>query len=93
MNRVICEGCTTVNICMTVGCTVGEEKPVVYYTGFPVFAKWGEHTVAYLQYVINHPVLGNCADVRTSSVQKDYDDGTIVTRNTVYKPIQEMMGS
>lgn len=65
------------------------EKPTVYYIGTPQFSDWGEHKVAHLQYVIGHPALGNCADVRTSSVQSVEDDGTIVTRNTIYKPISQ----
>jgi hypothetical protein len=73
-----------------------EGKPVVYYTGAPRFANWfdnPEQPVAYLEYVIGHPALGNCSNVRTSTVLKVLFDATIVTRNTVYKPVQEQMGS
>ena len=100
MNRVICNECETVQHCMQHGCIpkvkldVEQEKPVVYYIGVPNFSQWGEHTVARLQYVIGHPALGNCSDVRTSSVSKVLFDGTIITRNTVYKPLgSEEMGS
>jgi hypothetical protein len=64
-----------------------QDKPTVCYLGVPQFSDWGEHKVAHLQYVIGHPALGDCADVRTSSVQSVEDDGTIVTRNTIYKPL------
>jgi hypothetical protein len=74
-----------------------QEKPVVYYIGVPQFSNWNDDTkqsVARLQYVIGHPALGNCFDVRTSTVCKVLFDGTIITRNTVYKPLaQESMGS
>lgn len=99
MNRVICNECETVQHCMQHGCIPKvkldvQEKPVVYYIGQPNFSQWGEHTVARLEYVIGHPALGNCFDVRTSSVSKVLFDGTIVTRNTVYKPLgSEGMGS
>lgn len=76
---------------------ISRDKPVVYYLGVPQFVNWDDNPkwpVARLQYVIGHPALGNCADVRTSTVQSVESDGTIVTRNTVYKPLaQEMMGS
>lgn len=72
--------------------TTIQDKPVVYYMGVPNFSQWGENTVAHLQYVIGHPALGNCDDVRTSSVSKVLSDGTIITRNTIYKPLaQEQM--
>lgn len=100
MNRVICNECETVAYCMNNGCIpkvkleVEQEKPIVYYVGVPQFSQWGENTVARLQYVIDHPVLGNCSDVRTSSVSKVLFDGTIITRNTIYKPLgSEGMGS
>lgn len=70
------------------------EKPTVYYIGVPQFSQWGEYQVAHLQYVIGHPALGNCSNVRTSSVRKVLFDGTIITRNTIYKPLgSEGMGS
>lgn len=99
MNRVICNECETVQHCMQHGCIPKvklevQEKPEVYYIGTPNFSQWGEHTVARLQYVIGHPALGNCSDVRTSTVQKVLFDGTIITRNTIYKPLgSEGMGS
>lgn len=65
-------------------------KPVVCYLGLPKFWNWNDdpkHPVAGLDYVVGHPRLGNCADVRTSVVEKVLDDGTIITRNTIYKPI------
>lgn len=98
MNRFICNECETVKHCMQHGCIpkvkLEDDKPVVYYLGAPQFSQWGEHQVAHLQYVIGHPVLRNCSDVRTSSVSKVLFDGTIITRNTIYKPVaQEQMGS
>ena len=100
MNRVICNECETVQHCMKNGCIpkldLTEGKPVVYYTGAPRFANWignPDQPVAYLEYVIGHPALGNCRDVRTSTVLKVLFDATIITRNTVYKPVQEQMGS
>lgn len=74
-----------------------QDKPTVYYIGTPKFSNWDgqpDQPVAHLQYVIGHPALGNCFDVRTSTVQKVLFDGTIITRNTVYKPLaSEEMGS
>lgn len=70
--------------------TTTQDKAVVYYIGVPNFSNWGgqpDQPVAHLQYVIGHPALGNCFDVRTSTVQKVLFDGTIITRNTVYKPL------
>lgn len=91
MNRIICNECETVKHCMQHGCIpkiplrVSQDKPTVLYFGIPQFSDWGEHRVAHLQHVIGHPALGNCSNVRTSSVQSVEDDGTIVTRNTIYK--------
>lgn len=103
MNRVICDECETVQHCMQYGCIpkvkieVEQDKPTVYYIGTPKFSNWDgqpDLPVAHLQYVIGHPALGNCFDVRTSTVQKVLFDGTIITRNTVYKPLaSEEMGS
>ena len=77
--------------------TTSQEKPVVYYVGVPEFYNWDgqpDQPVARLQYVIGHPKLGNCRDVRTSTIAKVLFDGTIITRNTVYKPLaSEGMGS
>ena len=104
MNRVICNECETVQHCMQHGCIPKvayveqeQEKPVVYYIGVPQFSNWNgdpKQPVAHLQYVIGHPALGDCFDVRTSVVRKVLFDGTIITRNTVYKPLgSEEMGS
>lgn len=103
MNRVICDECETVHHCMRNGCIpkvpldVEQDKPVVYYIGVPQFYNWdgkADQPVARLQYVIGHPKLGNCFDVRTSTIEKVLFDGTIITRNTVYKALaQESMGS
>ena len=76
---------------------MNEEKPVVYYMGTPEFWNWNDNEelpVAYLPYVVNHPRLGRCRDVRTSVVLTKYPDGTIETRNTIYKALaSEGMGS
>ena len=73
------------------------EKPVVYYVGQPEFWNWNDdidQPVARLPFVINHPKLGDCANVRTSVIVRKYFDGTIETLNTFYKPIAyEGMGS
>lgn len=71
------------------------EKPVVYYMGQPEFWNWNENTeVANLLFVINHPVLGKCSNVRTSKVLQKFFDGSFETRNTMYKPLaSEGMGS
>jgi hypothetical protein len=77
--------------------TTSQEKPLVYYVGVPEFYNWNDderYPVARLQYVIGHPKLGNCRDVRTSTVLHKYFDGTIETRNTIYKSMaSEGMGS
>jgi hypothetical protein len=74
-----------------------QEKPVVYYVGVAQFSDWNGdpmQPVAHLQYVLGHPTLGNCRNVRTSVVLHKYFDGTIETRNTIYKPMaSEGMGS
>lgn len=76
---------------------MNKEKPVVYYIGVPQFYNWNDderYPVARLQYVIDHPSLGNCRNVRTSTVLNAYFDGTIETKNTIYKPMaSEGMGS
>jgi hypothetical protein len=73
------------------------DKATVYYVGVPEFWNWyddPEQPVARLPYVIGHPRLGNCYDVRTSVILNKYFDGTIETRNTIYKPMaSEGMGS
>jgi hypothetical protein len=77
--------------------TTINDKATVYYIGVPQFYNWNDdvrYPVAGLQYIMGHPRLGNCYDVQTSVVQKVLDDGTIITRNTIYKPISvEEMGS
>ena len=106
MNRVICNDCETVKHCMQYGCIpkvpvkVPEKlqaKPVVYYAGTPQFYNWNNdvrYPVASLSYVVGHPNLGNCRDVRTSTVLNVYLDGTIETKNTIYRPLaSEGMGS
>lgn len=50
-----------------------QDKATVYYIGVPKFYNWdgqADQPVARLQYVMNHPRLGDCPDVRTSVVQK-----------------------
>jgi hypothetical protein len=101
MTCTICDECETVKHCMQYGCipkvSVIKEKPVVYYLGVPQFYDWNDderYPVATLSYVIGHPKLGNCRDVRTSKVLNVYFDGTIETNNTIYKPMaSEGMGS
>jgi len=94
MNQVICEECDTVSHCMKNGCIPKikaiDGKPVVYYFGEPVF--WNMHDnvdfpVASFSYVTNHPKLGSCEIYRTSMIISKSDDGTIETRNTIYKPL------
>jgi hypothetical protein len=86
---------------MNYGCipkvSICKEKPVVYYLGVPQFYNWNDdvrYPVARLQYVVDHPKLGSGRDVRTSVVLQNYFDGTIETKNTIYKPMaSEGMGS
>jgi hypothetical protein len=101
MTHVICNECETVQHCMKNGCipkiNTFKEKPVVYYIGVPQLYDWNDderYPVARLQYVLDHPKLGNCRNVRTSTVLNLYFDGTIETKNTIYKPMaSEGMGS
>ena len=102
MNRVICSECISVETCMQQNACIHiskamQEKPVVYYAGAANFFNWNDDPdkpVARLPYVLNHPVLGSCNDVRTSVVLRVLKDGTIFTLNTIYKPLaQEEMGS
>jgi hypothetical protein len=68
------------------------EKPVVYFVGEPYYWMWNEtNEVASLQAVLEHPRLGNCPDVRTSTVLQKFDDGSFETRNTIYKPATKEM--
>lgn len=61
-------------------------KPEVYYLGEPQFWIWwnGKDEVASLNFVFNHPNLGTCYGVRTSTVLRKFDGG-FETRNTIYK--------
>ena len=99
MNRVICSECETVKHCMQHGCipkvNTLKEKPVVYYVGVPQFELWNPtDEIARIPFVINHPLLGKCYDVRTSKVLAKFSDGSFETKNTVYKPMaSEGMGS
>lgn len=71
------------------GVTDGSKnKPEVYYEGEPHFWMWfnGKDEVASLEFVLNHPNLGLCRDVRTSTVLRKFDGG-FETRNTVYKQL------
>lgn len=76
---------------------MNEEKPVVYYMGTPEFWNWNDderYPVASLPYVVDHPRLGSCRNVRTSVVLNVYLDGTIETKNKIYKSLAcEGMGS
>ncbi len=76
---------------------MNKEKPVVYYIGVAKVWYWNDDItkpVASLPLVLDHPQLGNCYNVRTSVIVQQYFDGTIETRNTIYKPIAtEGMGS
>ena len=61
-------------------------KPEVYYLGEPHFWLWhnGFDEVANLDFIFNHPKLGNCRYVRTSAVLRKFEGG-FETRNTIYK--------
>lgn len=102
MNRIICNECITVEQCMQGKTCIHVSptmtaKPVVYYKGTPKFLNWigdPDRPVARLPYVLNHPSLGDCKNVRTSVILRVLKDGTIFTLNTIYKPLaQEEMGS
>lgn len=68
------------------------EKPVVYFTGEPYYQMWDtKNEVAIVELVLNHPRLGDCRDVRTSTVKYKFDDGSFETRNTIYKPATKEM--
>lgn len=70
--------------------SVKKERAVVHYIG-PLSIheySWygGISYVARLHEVIEHPLLGNCFDVRTSSiVDWPNEEGTFTTLNTIYK--------
>jgi hypothetical protein len=69
------------------------EKPTVFFVGTPIFDTdmFEGHEVAHVR-TVNHPAWGS-DKVRTSSVLNKFDDGSFETRNTMYKPYVEMMGS
>lgn len=68
------------------------EKPVAYFTGEPEFWMWdAKNEVANLDVVLGHPNLGDCHDVRTSTVKEKFSDGSFETRNTIYKPATKEM--
>lgn len=77
------------------GVTDGSQnKPEVYFLGEPHFWIWhnGKDEVASLNLVFNHPRLGACHNVRTSTVLRKFEDG-FETRNTIYKKATvEIMG-
>lgn len=67
-------------------------KPVVYYIGQPYYWMWNEtNEVASLTFVLNHPRLGECPNVRTSTVLQKFPDGSFETRNTMYYPATKEM--
>lgn len=68
------------------------EKPVVYFVDLPYYWMWDKtNEVASLKLVLGHPYLGDCPDVRTSTVKQKFDDGSFETRNTIYKPATKEM--
>ena len=70
--------------------TSSKGKPVVYYVGVAKIWYWNDDPtkpVASLPYVVDHPHLGTCSNVRTSIVLCQCFDGTIETMNTIYKPL------
>ena len=63
------------------------EKPTVHYLGEPEYWMWdSKNEVAGLEVVLDHPRLGSCPNVRTSTVLKKFSDGSFETLNTFYKP-------
>lgn len=68
------------------------EKPVVHFIGEPHYWMWdSKNEVAGLHFVLDHPWLGACPNVRTSTVLKKFPDGSFETRNTMYVPATEEM--
>lgn len=68
------------------GVTDGSKnKPEVYFEGEPHFWIWHNNLdeVAGLEYVLNHPHLGACHNVRTSRVLRKFKGG-FETQNTIY---------
>jgi len=67
-------------------------KPIVHYSGILLIREWfyskkdNISYIAHLEQVYDHPKLGYCKDVRSSSIVKFPDkEGTFETRNTIYK--------
>ena len=70
------------------------EKPVVHFIGEPHYWMWdAKNEVAGLEVVLDHPHLGACPNVRTSTVKQKFPDGSFETRNTMYVPATEQMKS
>lgn len=68
------------------------EKPVVHFIGEPHYWMWdSKNEVAGLEVVLDHPHLGFCPNVRTSTVLKKFPNGSFETRNTMYVPATEEM--
>lgn len=68
------------------------EKPVVHFIGEPHYWMWdAKNEVASLEVVLDHPRLGVCPNVRTSTVLKKFPNGSFETRNTMYVPATEQM--
>lgn len=68
------------------------EKPVVHFIGEPHYWMWdAKNEVASLYVVLDHPRLGACYNVRTSTVKQKFPDGSFETRNTMYVPATEEM--
>jgi hypothetical protein len=70
--------------------SVKKERAVVYYIGPLSIHEWAlTDSISYiarLREVTGHPALGDCFDVRTSSiVEWPNEEGTFTTLNTIYK--------
>jgi hypothetical protein len=68
-------------------------KQVVQYVGNATIHLWPWTTeevyVARLPFVLNHPTLGKCPDVRTSRIIKQPDEsGRFETLNTIYEKVE-----
>lgn len=63
-------------------------KPVVFYKE-SFMVEGGKR--ARLFDVINHPRLGDCESVITSTIVATSDDGTIETLNTIYKQARDAL--
>ena len=72
--------------------TTTKKKPEVHYMGPIIIKEWWytpedepKQYVAVLSTVLNHPVLGDCEQVRTSALVVWPDkEGNFETRNTKY---------